>query len=177
MKSASYASSILSSSSVKLKFSKEKLSNSVSEESSCSRRIWTVFSGISYVSRMVLLPVVSSICEAKVCSVLDESTTVRYPSTRSSNRLRKRVSSWKKPTSGAPGGMMSPETVVERKVLPSIRVRLLTLRGSAFWYTRRGSGYGEGISTSSEWAIRSFALMPQSAPLQPRHHAEFLNRD
>src|ERR1051326_7281033 len=177
MKSASYASSILSSSSVKLKFSKEKLSNSVSEESSCSRRIWTVFSGISYVSRMVLLPVVSSIWEENVCSVLEESTTVRYPSTRSSRRLRKRVSSWKKPTSGAPGGITSPAMVVERNVLPSMRVRLLTLRGSAFWYTRRGSGYGGDILTSSDWGIRSFALMPRSAPLQLRHRAESLNKE
>src|SRR5438270_3045704 len=122
---------MLSSSSWKLKFSKEKLSNKVSEESSCARQICTVFSAISYVSRIVLLPVVSSICDANVCSVLEESTTVRYPSTRSSNRLRKRVSSWKKPTSEAPGGITSPATVVERNVLPSIRVRLLTLRGSA----------------------------------------------
>ena len=48
-------------------------------------------------------------------------------------RLRKRVSSWKKPTSGAPGGVMSPETEVEMKVLPSISVRLLDLRGSFDW--------------------------------------------
>src|SRR5882672_1803069 len=126
---------------------------------------------------MVPLPVVSSICEENVCSVLEESTTVRYPSTRNSRRLRKRVSSWKKPTSGAPGGIMSPATVVERKVFPSIKVRLLTLRGSVFWYTRRGSGYGEAISTSSEWEMISFALMPQSAPSRPHHHAEFPNKD
>ena len=42
-----------------------------------------------------------------------------------------------------------PETVVALKVLPSMRVRLSTLRGSSEWKASRGSRWGDGISTRS----------------------------
>ena len=50
---------------VRLKFSKLSRSKKISEASSCSRRMCTVFSGRSNESRRVMLPVVSSICAAE----------------------------------------------------------------------------------------------------------------